>query len=320
MGLREIIVGSPWLKARARRLLELRVLTTDRLARPVSFEHLPGTIAVRLAYQVLLGRDPDREGLQAYGVRVAAKSMTRRDVVEALRGSEEFQVDVRFGPSSLRASIHAGRSQFIRSLPRARSIVDLGGTHLRHDVGALVAMGYPYAFEELTIVDLPSEDRHAIYRSDQAAEIVDSRLGPVSYAFHSMTDLSGFADESVDLVYSGQSIEHVIPAEGSDVLRQVHRILRPGGHLALDTPNARVTRLESEEFIDPDHKVEYTPSEIVGMAEEAGFVVSSAQGLNYAGRSVATGRFDLEEVVGNSGLHAAYEDCYILCLVCRKAP
>jgi predicted SAM-dependent methyltransferase len=133
-----------------------------------------------------------------------------------------------------------------------------------------------------------------------------------------MTDLSDFEDAGTDLVYSGQSIEHVMPDEGVSVLKEVGRILRPGGHLALDTPNARVTRLQQDAFIDPDHKVEYTHREMLAALTDAGLEVVEAKGLNYAGRSVATGRFDIDEVAGNTGMYAANEDCYILCYICRK--
>ena len=67
-----------------------------------------------------------------------------------------------FGPS-----LHYGRGVFIRSLPRARRILDIGGVALGVPYGALVLMGYPYAFEEIVIVDLPSEDRHELYQDDQ---------------------------------------------------------------------------------------------------------------------------------------------------------
>ena len=55
-----------------------------------------------------------------------------------------------FGPS-----LHYGRGVFIRSLPRARRILDIGGVALGVPYGALVLMGYPYPFEEIVIVDLP---------------------------------------------------------------------------------------------------------------------------------------------------------------------
>jgi SAM-dependent methyltransferase len=285
---------------------------------PLEFERLPASDAVRIAYQVMLRRNPDPTGFADFSGRLQSGQLTPRDMVDFIRGSEEFQNKIGFRGRMLGPSIHAGRAQFIRSLPPAPRILDLGGTHLHRDEGAMVGLGYPYAFEELVIVDLPSADRHAIYRGDDVRREVASALGPVRYRYHSMTDLSEFADASVDLVYSGQSIEHVAPDEGSVVLKEVSRILRPGGHLALDTPNARVTRLQQEAFIDPDHKVEYTHEEMSGKLREAGLQVVEAKGLNYAGQSLAAGRFDADEVAGNSGLHWAIEDCYILCYVCRK--
>ena len=35
--------------------------------------------------------------------------------------------------------------------------------------------------------------------------MTQTALGPVRYRYHSMVDLSDYADDSVDLVYSGQS-------------------------------------------------------------------------------------------------------------------
>jgi SAM-dependent methyltransferase len=101
-------------------------------------------------------------------------------------------------------------------------------------------------------------------------------------------------------------------------MKEVHRVLRPGGHFALDTPNGRVTRLASMEFIDPDHKVEYTNAELTGMLADAGFTIVDAKGLNYAGPSLAAGRFDADAVASAHGLFAAIEDCYILAYVCQK--
>ena len=79
-----------------------------------------------------------------------------------------------------------------------------------------------------------------------------------------------------------------------------------------------MTRLQQDAFIDTDHKIEYTHQEMMAILDGAGFDVVETKGLNYAGSSVANGRFDIDEVAGNSGLYAAIEDCYILCYVCRK--
>ncbi|MGD0834013.1 MAG: methyltransferase domain-containing protein [Candidatus Dormibacteria bacterium] len=285
--------------------------------RPLTFESMPPSTAVRLAYQVLLRRKVDAVGLADNVARLNNFTFTRAELAQAIRGSEEFQT-IGFTGRMLGYSIHAGRCLFIRSLPPARRILDLGGTHLWNEQGAMVALGYPYPFDELTIIDLPSPERHAIYRSTDGRTAVETPLGKVTYHYHSMTDLSEYADRSVDLVYSGQSIEHVTPADGAHVLAQVFRVLKPGGHIAIDTPNARVTRLQQEALIDPDHKVEYTLPELRGLIAGAGLELVSAQGLNYAGRSLAKNRFDVDEVARNWGLYSRAEDCYILAVVARK--
>jgi len=110
----------------------------------------------------------------------------------------------------------------------------------------------------------------------------------------------------------------VHPEEAAVVLKEVYRILRPGGWLGLDTPNGRVTRLQQPDFIDPDHKAEYTWPELQRMLSEAGFETAWAKGLNYAGESLAAGRFDVAEVAGNVGFFDAIEDCYILAVVAAK--
>jgi SAM-dependent methyltransferase len=196
--------------------------------------------------------------------------------------------------------------------------VDLGGLDLGHDAGALVASGYPYPFEQLTVVDLPSDERHALYRTGRSVDRVETPLGPVDYRYQSMADLSAFAGGQTDLVYSGESIEHVHPDEARTVMAEIHRILRPGGWLALDTPNAAVTRLQQDDFIDPDHKVEYTWSQLAGLLRGAGFDIRWAKGLNLARGSRQSGRFDVREVVGNVGLYDSIEDCYLLAVVAQK--
>jgi ubiquinone/menaquinone biosynthesis C-methylase UbiE len=50
-----------------------------------------------------------------------------------------------------------------------------------------------------------------------------------------MTDLGGIPDGSFDLIYSGQSIEHVTADEADKVLLEARRVLRPGRFDAADT-------------------------------------------------------------------------------------
>lgn len=241
--------------------------------------------------------------------------MTPMLLAERFLASAEWWTVVSF--SDLSSSLHFSRSVFVRSLPRARRILDLGGTALGSSQGAMVLMGYPYPFEELVVVDLPQDDRNELYKEDAERHVVETGLGPVHYHYHSMTDLSSYPDGSFDLVYSGQSIEHVPVSDADKVLAEVARVLRPGGYLGLDTPNARVCRLQQAEYIDPDHDYEYSHGEMVDKLHGAGFEILEAKGLNHAGRSLAAGEFSVSEVATQRGLFADIESCYLLGYVCR---
>ncbi|MFP5317596.1 MAG: class I SAM-dependent methyltransferase [Acidimicrobiia bacterium] len=282
----------------------------DRLSS--SYAELPEPVAIRLGYLMLLRREPDAAGEEWVRRQFAEGHLDRWTFLDWLRGTGDM---VRLGYANLGPSLHASRCQFVRSLPKAGRILDLGGTDLGHAEGALVHMGYPYDFDELVIVDLLPEDRHPLYQRQSGEGVVGTERGPVRYEFHSMTDLSRYERGTFDLVYSGQTFEHVTEAEGDVVLEEVARVLAPGGRFALDTPNAAVCRRQQDEFIDPDHKVEYTRPELEAKLVAGGFTVQSRWGLNYAG----PGPFSAERTARASGVFAEAEECYLLAYVCGAA-
>ena len=281
----------------------------------VGFDELPTRPAIRLAYNTVLRREPEPVGFEHY-VRKLEEGFPRDLMLETMRGSEEAYFNVRI--TDLLNSLHLSRCEFVKGLPRARRILDLGGTHQSNRAGAFVGLAYPYPFEKLILVDLPIEERHEIYQLSEEAEVVQTHLGPVEYAYHSMADLSRYDDESFDLVYSGQTIEHVTEDECDQVLKETFRVLEPGGWFAVDTPNDTVCRLQRPDFINDDHKVEYTHEQFSAKLELAGFEVCEAKGLNYLGHPAADGGFDEVEVARNNGVYGEPQDCYLLAYLCRK--
>ena len=288
----------------------------DRVVPTVPFRYLPPKQSVRMAFNVILDREPDPAGGAEYTHKLARGELSRRGVAEALAHSEEFRRRVPIGNVLL--SMHVSRSEFVAGLPPARRILDLGGTHQGFADGALVHLGYPYPFEKLVVVDLPVEERDEIYQGGSSGAPVVSELGPVEFAFHSMADLGRYGAASFDLVYSGQSIEHVSEDDGDRVLREAFRVLSPGGWLCLDTPNGPVWRLRSAAPMNHDHQIEYAREQLVRKIEQAGFVVAECKGLNLMRRGVARGTFDEAEASGCPGVYAAAEDCLLLALVARK--
>ena len=272
---------------------------------------------VRSAFQIILRRDPDPHGLQNYVTVLEEQKLTTDGVLDELLTSMELRVGVPY--QNILRSLHQSRCDFVRMLPRARRILDLGGTDQSGDAGALVSMGYPYRFELLTIVDLPGGERHELYGYLASSETVESRCGPVQYRYHSMVDLSPYPDASFELVFSGQTIEHISEDEAKKMLAEIRRVLVPGGWFCLDTPNRRVTALQlgPDVLTNPDHKLEYTHEHLSRLLHDAGFDVVDAFGLSLADESLARGDFDQAEVADKHGVYAEISDCYFLAYMCR---
>lgn len=274
------------------------------------------------AYRFLLQRGPDPSGWAVYREHLRAGTRTRETMLGEMRGLDEFWFKFAFRYHDPLLVLHRSRSLFVQSFPRADRILDLGGTHQQSRQGALVLLGYPYPFERLCVVDLPVEDRHELYRQIDEVDREETRLGPVEYHYRSMIDLSIFSDGEFDLVYSGQSIEHVTEEEADQVLREAHRVLRPGGHLCLDTPNLAASRLQLEgtgiEFVNPDHKIEYTHAELSHKLEASGFRIVAAKGLLHMPETFGTGKFCPEEMGINTGVFDEIEQCSLLAYVCQR--
>ena len=271
---------------------------------------------VRAAYQIMLRRDADEAGLSNYVDHLNAGRLTPDGVLDEMLTSMELR-GIKY--QNLLRSLHLSRCDFVRMLPRARRILDLGGTDQDDDAGALVSMGYPYPFEEVVIVDLPSDERHELYGYIASSDAVTTPNGPVRYAYHSMVDLSPYPDASFDLVFSGETIEHITEDEARKMLGEARRVLEPGGWFCVDTPNRRATELMLGPggLSNPDHKIEYTDAGLRAMLEEAGFEVVGAYGLNHLGDCFERGVFDVSVVAGNHGVYADAGNCHLIAYTCR---
>jgi len=316
---RELIAGA----TRRVRRYGGRVRDTARRARtrgrmrPDDIRREPPAVFVRAAYEIVLGREPDPTGLADWTGELTAGTLTPDGVVDKLLSSAEFAALGR--PRDLVGALHRSRVAWVRSLPPARRILDLGGASQGNPAGALVDIGWPYEFDQLVIVDLPGQERHELFAVGPRPDRVDSALGPVEYRYHSMADLDQYDDAAFDMVFSGQSIEHVVEADADRLLAGAYRVLEPGGLLCLDTPNGRVCRLHvGESLIHPDHKIEYTHEQLSAKVEAAGFEIVEPKGLNLLSSSLRAGVFSEDEMLRNVGVFGAPADCYLLAYVCRK--
>ncbi len=217
--------------------------------------------------------------------------------------------------------IHNARIKLIATyLPEAKVIVDLGGA-----AGSIYGMGYPYKFDRLIVVDLPPDDRHDMYRDLKMAD-VQTPNGPISTLLTSMDDLRAIPSGSVDLVWSGQSMEHITEEQGRRVCSEVLRILRPGGQFCLDTPNGILTEIHlagSAPFIHPEHKIEYRPAHLQQVLRDGGFTIVEALGVCEMIRTKRQGSIDYRDFYASSGVNTNVDDSYIQyyrCVPTRDVP
>jgi SAM-dependent methyltransferase len=81
-----------------------------------------------------------------------------------------------------------------------------------------------------------------------AAPGVDLRIGDCR-------GLPGLGDASLDLVFASNFLEHFTVAEAATLLRDIHRVLRPGGRLILLQPN--YARNQAHYWDDPTHRTAF---------------------------------------------------------------
>jgi SAM-dependent methyltransferase len=273
---------------------------------------------VQTLYEWLLERHPSSAEVEAAANGLLEKRITREQFVAQLVLSAEYmkKATEQALPCHL-YHIHSARIRMVRTLlPPADQIVDLGGAN-----GSIYDMNYPYSFKRIIVVDLPREDRHVMYQDISMEERMTSQ-GPINVLLRSMIDLAPIADASVDLVWSGQSIEHISREDARTMLAEAHRILRPGGHFCLDTPNRLLTRLHTAwcggGFIHPEHKYEYEPAEMRGELERAGFVVSRSKGVCAMPATVAKQTFDYSDFVLGDPLTDNVVEAYIQFFHCYR--
>lgn len=209
--------------------------------------------------------------------------------------------------------IHNARLKMVKHLlPAGDSILDLGGAN-----APLHHMGFPHAYSKIVLIDLPTEERHKDF---QVA--LDEEGGKVFLRYEDMTDLKGIPSDSVDLVWSGQSIEHVTPEQGMRMCKEAYRVLKSGGRFCLDTPNGHVSRIHAatigNHFIHPDHKIEYTPDQLRLLLLDTGFVIAEEWGICEMPITCKTGTFSYDDFLVGGAITKNIDGAYIQFFNCLK--
>lgn len=125
----------------------------------------------------------------------------------------------------------------------------------------------------------------------------------VEWIQKSISDMSAIATASVDVMFSGQNFEHLWVDEVADSLIDAHRVIRPGGHLVMDSPNRLIT--ERNLWSHPQHTVEYTPDEVRHILDLAGFDTTDLVGLHLCSHLITGALLPLDPVNDDNATVAA---------------
>lgn len=141
-------------------------------------------------------------------------------------------------------------------------VLDLGGpaTHL----SLLAAL----AGCRVTALDINPAFVQAAHECVRALSIrsLDARVGD-------MRDLSEYADESFDVVVSCSVLEHLTAQDQETALREVARVLKPGGSAGL-TFDFGAPAPNANEHLPPPHEPPQTAAEAVRRYSQGGLVVT----------------------------------------------
>lgn len=202
--------------------------------------------------------------------------------------------------------IHNARLKMVKCLlPAGDVILDLGGAN-----APLNKMEYPHPYSKIVLIDLPTEERHVDFQVQ-----TDESDKKVFVHYGDMTNLSHFESNSVDLVWSGQSIEHVTEDQGKNMCKEAWRVLKPRGHYCLDTPNRLLTKLHTATvgggFIHPEHKIEYTPAQLRQLLLDTGFSIQSEWGICEMPITVKSNSFSYADFILGGAISHNIDDSYI---------
>ena len=139
---------------------------------------------------------------------------------------------------------------------------------------------------------------------------------------NSVSDMKDVPSRSIDILFSGQNIEHLYFDDMGGFFSEAFRVVKPGGHICIDSPNRLIT--QEVGYTQPQHVLELSKDDIHRLLEASGFRITSTSGI-WSGR--ADGRVvsditslsgDIEERVNSAA--DSPDDAFIWWVVAERLP
>lgn len=196
----------------------------------------------------------------------------------------KLAAQLRNAPQSERANIYGKvYSELFKSLPdHPQVMADLSASNIELDLKYInVAMGPETIFLEIGCGDAEMSFAVAAtvfqaYGLDVTDELIHYERAPKNFSFlrtHS-SDID-LPDNSIDIAYSNQLIEHLHPDDVEDQLKEIIRVLRAGGAYSCKTPSKITGPHDVSEYFDyfatGFHLREYDYYSIRKLFKQAGF-------------------------------------------------
>ena len=275
-----------------------------------------------LIYRFILNRKIDDLGVQSCSERIAKGKFSALGLILRLMKSAEFkQPYLKRTPTQ---QLHGARMAWAGQLPAAKRVLDIGGSSPTVPEGALIELGFTHKPEKLIIFDKPPNEQFWGTPNYSQANTRSFPWGQVQYIHGYAEDIlqnDELHDQLFDMIYMGQVVEHIYEDKLPNVLLWIKNHLAPGGRFCFDTPNRLITCFETGEdrYIDPDHKREYTPDELVILLKAAGFSIEQQWGILNMPNVVANQRLSVKDYYDGAQLAPDPAQGYCFAMMCQRS-
>lgn len=288
----------------------------DNIVDNIDFKNLKNIDYVKLAYLVLLKRKIDQAGLNCWQEQIRNGKFSYENVLDTILNSEEYK-SLHFPFLEI---LHKGRQLWVKKLKRFNHILDIGGSCPHNKMGALVDLGYRYRAKETIIIDLPEDKQFWGKPNFDQAKVYSFKWGSVRYIHEyaeNINNISELKELKFDLVFMGQTIEHIEKERLPLVLSFIREHLRKNGRFIFDTPNRDITKIQNpNSYVSPDHKYEYTPVELEKILQDSGFKIINKFGILSMPNTYKTKIFNYFEVKKTKILSKYPENSYVFAFEC----